>query len=82
MKRKARIRLTQLQKKQDAKYLKIMYSNTRGIKSKVKSLKEILFEIDEIHLKKQRKSFNNWIHLDWRKQEYKGYWGIGFLIKN
>lgn len=32
MKRKARIRLTQVQKKQDAKYLKIMYSNTRGIK--------------------------------------------------
>ena len=55
MKRKARIRLTQLQKKQDAKYLKIMYSNTRGIKSKVKSLKEILFEIDEIHLKNKEK---------------------------
>lgn len=65
MKRKTRIKQTQGQKKQDAKYLKIIYSNTRVIKPKIKSLKEILFETDydisvgtETHLKKQIKSFN------------------------
>ena len=50
-------------KRRTSKILNIIYSNARGIKSKTKSIKEILFEtqcdifaITETNLKKQRKS--------------------------